>query len=701
MALDVYDPNNPYNDQLMAQLYPVPQTPVVNPVQAQAAGMADQVMAGEQPVINPVPASTPLVKEGSSVAVSERGYSQEKDAQLTASQAGMEQKNQKSANKHYAQANQFATAYGDVAERQRQSLAAQTDIEVQKQDLESQYNADMAKMNSDYMAKEQEYMARAQAESQKYMADYGSMLQEIRATNINPGKLFADMTGGEQSGMLVTAFVNDFLGTKGIKTSAMDTYNKAVERSIDAQIANLNNKKVVADGFRQMWDMQRAMSKTDEEARARIHGIALQSLKDTVASKLASYDSELARARLPAAVAAIDKALIDTTVTLDETARKRTFEDAKFEFDKWATKAGLAMQSRSLKLQEDRAAMEKAAMGGIDPKVAEVVVRGDGGQVLGRAGDKDRAKDLQARVDGAAKMTRNFERMRELQRKLKSTYKGFGASYITSNDKAELESLINETKADYLRAVSGLTVNESEAKRLDQVFNTDSMMREFFSGEDIGLVVNAKFNQRLIENTQEQIKNGLMPMSPDDARKYGGGTNYDYLESQKVAAQEAGINAKPTTTEVQQAKSVLGEGTEPSNKFQTATKFGENTANDAAAYAQDAFSHGRSLGKEWQGGGKATGWFDAMSDLKEMAIDLSLDDQTRQDAIAALVEATNKGVAGGEESVYAARWMLSEIAKVEESRRQPVSSPAQVIDYEDVVNTNLDKFTQPVPSIRK
>lgn len=196
------------------------------------------------------------------------------------------------------------------AEEERKSLDEQALITKHRGIAYSQANMDIADANYKFQAREQAAMDNAKVESDHSMAQYKASQADFAAAHVDPNQLWNAAGSGGQAGMMMVAFAHDFLGAKGIQTSGLDSIRQGIKNNIDAQIENIHHKRDVASGFKELWEMQRAQSATDAEARQRMNGFYLQSLSHQMDATLGGYDSELAAAKLAQAKAAIGSEMV-------------------------------------------------------------------------------------------------------------------------------------------------------------------------------------------------------------------------------------------------------------------------------------------------------------------------------------------------------------------------------------------------------
>lgn len=266
------------------------------------------------------------MKTGSSVGVSAsgRGFSQEKAKQID--------KRDKLLNRDLAAADataqsQFAGAQPalDTAKESAMSAAESiTGAQVQKITGEALAAQRLAEINTQFAMAEEEINAHYTSKQNQAQADYVQALSDFRASRVDPNQLWKDMSGGERFGTLVAAFAHDYLGSKGIKTSAMQSINMAIDRNIAAQEYAIKTKGEVTQGFKTLWDMQRAQSQSDAEARGRVRGFMLESVKQGITANMAQYEAGLATAQGQAALAKIDEAYAQNLIEVYKEIAKNT-----------------------------------------------------------------------------------------------------------------------------------------------------------------------------------------------------------------------------------------------------------------------------------------------------------------------------------------------------------------------------------------
>lgn len=292
------------------------------------------------------------ISKGQSASVSNRGFDAGAYNQVAATKPGL---------------------YGDLAradatadENGEPMLAAETGAHASKVAAaanEAKANVDaihqegvdallMQKLQDDFGVEEAKINARAAALSNQAKADYLTSLNDFRASRVDPSQLWHNMTGGERFGTLVSAFVHDFLGARGINTSAMSTFNKAIDRNIDAQLQAIKTKGEAAEGFKSLWYMQRNQSASDAEARARVRGFLLDGAKQAVIANMAPYKAALASAQGQAAIAKINEEFSKNLVDIYKHIDSNSVALRSQAIDIWKTNVNAAIESRAVSVRE-------------------------------------------------------------------------------------------------------------------------------------------------------------------------------------------------------------------------------------------------------------------------------------------------------------------------------------------------------------
>lgn len=221
---------------------------------------------------------------------------------------------------------------------------------------QSEYQTESARIDADFNAKHQQL----QEEPKIAQAKWAAAQEKLAATKIDPSRLARD----NRMSFAVASFMDGFLGAKGIRTGAMDNINKAIDRDLEGQKANMENQRAVTDGYRQAWEASRQVARTEEEHQAFMRTTYLNSAAAELDRKKLLANSPVEAAQHEAAATQIraeaNKGTVDAInqtlnshLSLNESNRKNAMDQAR-----------LAIERRQIALAEkdqaDRLAAEKA-----------------------------------------------------------------------------------------------------------------------------------------------------------------------------------------------------------------------------------------------------------------------------------------------------------------------------------------------------
>lgn len=403
-----------------------------------------------------------------------------------------------------------------VAKREQESI------------LESaRLKGEMAHLFNDFKNKEENEVVNARVAAEQAKADYRAALADFSATNINPGQLWSRMDDGDQFAMGVNAFTHDFLQAGGVKSSSMEIFNKAVDRNINAQISNLDKKGQVATGFKQLWDMQRAQSASDAEARARIRGFALDSALKQVESQMGQYDSNLAGAKLLLAKAAIQKEMVQNDLVVMQQIDKVSAESAGRRVQAYgdelrASTASAQMRSAERISAADNTSREKVAA--MNQKPAEVapdegvlydLTKSGKGEAKWRIkkeyiNDKAFVKEIINKTVKTNKAVEGLRELIELQAKIDSAPPGMQRSQLLGELERREVALRDSVLNAMLYDDSGKAINEAEAERHRSMMPAKGWFTNGSNRSIIAQTLNQKLHETndLLKQTTNPILNG-------------------------------------------------------------------------------------------------------------------------------------------------------------------------------------------------
>lgn len=407
------------------------------------------------------------------------------------------------------------------------SLSAATAGQMDAQRRMELYQAEL--MNR-FAEDEKMAMAASQTIVQKARAEYTAEVREFQALEVNPGALWGAMGEGGRAQSLASVFVHNFLGARGIPTTAMDTLNRAIDRSIEAQIQNINVKGKAVDFFGQLYGMVRDESASDAEARQRLRGFYLAQADKLVAAELSKYDAPLAQAKLAEArmmiMAQGDKDLL----ALDNVWQERAQVGAQQWLSMRQSELAASMEAR--RIAEDarqfdkRLALDAAKLG---PQFNEGLVYMDVDPTSPTFGTPQgmiiegmtEAETAQVREAGSAAMTA-MSKLKALRDEVASHDPQYGADFMsqlfTSEDEKRIAALREDIGFALARVMQGPGVlTEQDVQRamklvpldtittwgqVDQVIN-DSLLRvkEQYDIATAGKVRQFRGNEQMMAGT--------------------------------------------------------------------------------------------------------------------------------------------------------------------------------------------------------
>lgn len=431
--------------------------PITSPSQVEDGAIVSPEQGVTQPVpnsqggtSNPAPQAQPsslydTVKEGVAIRSSERGFNPDKYDQVSKKEGDLERDYRLAAQEGEAQG---ATQEGLVVDAagleklaKAKEVEAGVDMIVGKgkqasilQGLQDSFAADEAKMNME-----------AAAMQEQAKANYMAALADLRASRVDPGQLWGNMSAGMRFGTLVTAFVHDFLGAKGIKTSAMDTLNKAIDRNIDSQVQAIKTKGEVAEGFKSMWWMQRAQSASDAEARERVRGFLLEGTKQQIIANMSQYEAGLATAQGQAALAAIDKELATTLVNIHRHIDSNVMQLRNQALDKWKAKLQAAVQSSAIAVQRDELNWKKAQADKLSPIPQNDFLfdpETNKGRWIKKTGVKDETwAKVKDQIAGVQEVNKAIQELRDLNAELPAGFDPTQGTRLAKEDERKYEAI--------------------------------------------------------------------------------------------------------------------------------------------------------------------------------------------------------------------------------------------------------------------
>jgi hypothetical protein len=395
-----------------------------------------------------------------------------------------------------------AGVVGDVTkiESEKARLAAEHDVE-QSRLVDNHNNA---------IAAEEE---RGRQRVESAMSTHQAMLQDYIATQIDPGQMWKNMTGGEKFGSSMSVFVSAFLGAKGIDTPIMGILDKALDRNIDAQIQNLNKKKIAVDAQGDIVRMVREQSASDLEAKNRLKDMALESGKYAITSQMSQFGSKLAEAKGMELIGKINEEQLRYR---EGARRERTAVEQAItgqEIAKRGDELRAASESASLKLARDRFNAEQNANKGnaLRDLAGEAIFDTSEGATKGfffRPNLESKEKEMVR--DKFASNAELMSILKEAGEIHKSAYRGPGEGILTDAQKARADQLASYATKIIQKEFSGTASSDQESKVIVSMLAPDSLLsKEKFQALSSQMIqlrrngMNQKVGQYLVDMPDE------------------------------------------------------------------------------------------------------------------------------------------------------------------------------------------------------
>jgi hypothetical protein len=290
--------------------------------------------------------------------------------------------------------------------------------------------------------------------AQKAKDEYRARLVAI--PELNPNALWDEAGKSGQFQMATAAVIHNMLGVKGIKTTAMDTINQAIKNKIDAQIYNINSKKEVAAGFKDLYEMTVRESATQMEVQTKLHGYYLKAMETGIKAEMGKYDSAVHRAKAQLALTEVRKAQAQNLFEVEKHIQNATHAVAQEQ---------IAIRGQNMSAataRADRESREKIAADELKRKQdAEkqspfyVFDTNNKGRWAIRPEYMKNEKIVQQVQDKSAAFggaLATIEKMRELERKMKPTFDPITKTRFAPEDQRRYEAMAEDLARQIISA---------------------------------------------------------------------------------------------------------------------------------------------------------------------------------------------------------------------------------------------------------
>lgn len=180
------------------------------------------------------------------------------------------------------------------AMNEAQTIQGYTDVGKAQAEIQSKYDVEQSRLVDEHNNNVALAEEKGRQRIQSAMDQHERLKNEYLTMQVDPGMMWKNMTGGEKAGSGLAVFMSAFLGAKGIDTPVMGLLDKALDRNIDAQLQNINQRGRALDAQGEFVQMVRQQSASDLEAKLRLKDAALESAKYAVSAEMSKYGSKLA-----------------------------------------------------------------------------------------------------------------------------------------------------------------------------------------------------------------------------------------------------------------------------------------------------------------------------------------------------------------------------------------------------------------------
>lgn len=423
---------------------------------------------------------------------------------------------------------------------------------------EAEWRSNIARLQMDQAKKEQDAMIASQQVVSNARNRYLSQVQAFQSMQVDPNQVWGQMDGAGKFQTLAAVFVAGFLGARGIPTEVMSTINKAIDRNIAAQEANIQKQGQVAQMFGQLYDMARSESASDAEARLRLRGLYMAQMENAMLAELAQYDAPLAKAKAAEMQAMLQEQFVKDLQDLEQVWFDRVDSIRKTETQRYGIEVSAAQQKKDRELRERLATLDtvgKAREG--DARAKEelkkrIILEAGTGRPVAFAlpGTSESAlnnlrgagADLQAFVEKAAALRNKMAKAGPVLQT------GIGWMDVALNDELKRDIIAMQTDLGYAKA----KMNNPDGRISDPDFEyakkqvpADTLLTQ----GDVDLILNNAISQAYREYELSVSAKAEMIDTPDEMEAAMGVQGYvDPSQGQAYATEAAGWGVPPVVT---------------------------------------------------------------------------------------------------------------------------------------------------------
>ncbi len=384
---------------------------------------------------------------------------------------------------------------GKILSKQAEIVGATTEIDKEKANLVAKHDLDQAALVTDYNNKIATEQERGQQRVNSAIATHQKMMQEYMTLEVDPGMMWKNMTGGEKLGSGLSVFASAFLGAKGIETPVMAMLDKALDRNIDAQLQNINQKGKALDQQGRLVQMVREQSASDLEAKLRLKEMATESAKYSIAAQMSQYGSKLAELKGQELITGLKQKGLEYRQGFIKERNQQEQIITGQEIQRHGDELQASAQSARLAFDKSEAALRRqreddAAKGSLASQVnARAIIDPTDPNKFLIAPDYMDGKDVvkaQEKVNDTNQAFNITRELMEANRSLGATYQGPLKGLTVTERKAKRDQLRTMLRNNLAKQWNGTTFSDHWLKTLDDVIPTQSYTYDVNTDSTLG-----------------------------------------------------------------------------------------------------------------------------------------------------------------------------------------------------------------------
>jgi hypothetical protein len=394
----------------------------------------------------------------------------------------------------------------------------------------------------------------ARMKEEQAMSNWAGAMKAYEASNINPGKLWGDMTGSDRFNTAAAVFAHNILASKGINTTTMASLNRALDDNLNAQLQNMEKKGRVAGQFKQVYDAVRSESESEAEARMKMRGLMLQEFRAGVTAKLSSMDSDYAKIKAQEIYTGIEQQLVKDMTDLRQVYRQNYERERAYNSDLMYKEAQLRLERsadarawRAQKFAEKQAEAEKPKLDteAVDKRAVYDTSPGGESEVYLALDDKDAPK---LRTDIAANNVLISE-LKKFQQEAKELYSGPLSKYNDDEVAKQIRARHSALVARVMKQWSGLAYTDKQEEFMKQMLPLDTMLTANAVNRTVGDLID-----RTVQENRTHLEQRARRADPLTKEYALGvritGRDDKFQEADRAMGQELSDNVNPGQTKV-------------------------------------------------------------------------------------------------------------------------------------------------------